>query len=139
IFHRLLIKAPVETIYNALTKQEGLAGWWTPDTTAVPEVGTVATFAFGSNYLNEMKIEKLSPYSIVKWRCIKAHEEWVGTTISFELEPHQKGAVLYFYHDGWKQETAAFGSTSYDWALFLRSLKLLCETGKGLPFPDSNK
>ncbi|GAA4299720.1 SRPBCC domain-containing protein [Compostibacter hankyongensis] len=136
ICHRLLIEAPVEKVYGALTTQEGLAGWWTPDTTAKPEVGSVARFAFGPDYFKEMKITELKPYSSVKWVCLKAYPEWIGTTLNFELEPHAKGAILSFHHDGWKEYTSEFASCSYAWALFFRSLKLLCETGKGLPYPD---
>ena len=139
IYHRLLIEAPVEKVYQALTTQEGLAGWWTPDTLAKPEVGSILRFAFGPDYFKEMKVEELKPYSKVKWLCIKAYEEWVGTTLTFELEPHRKGCILFFHHDGWKNYTSEFASCSYDWALFFRSLKFLCETSKGFPYPDFNK
>ena len=139
ICHRLLIEAPVEKVYESLTTQEGLAGWWTPETTAKPEAGSVSTFAFGPDYFKEIKVEELKAYSKVKWLCIKAYEEWIDTTITFELEPHQKGCLLFFHHDNWKEYTREFASCSYDWALFLRSLKFLCETGKGLPYPDFRK
>ncbi|MCO6146689.1 SRPBCC domain-containing protein [Flavobacterium sp. NRK1] len=139
IYHRLLIEKPIETVYGNLTKQEGLAGWWTPDTIAKPEVGSVSRFAFGPNYFKEIKVEELKPYSKVKWLCLNASEEWVDTTITFELEPHNKGCTLMFHHDNWAAYSQEFASCSFDWALFLRSLKMLCETGKGKPYPDFNK
>ncbi|RYU90535.1 SRPBCC domain-containing protein [Mucilaginibacter terrigena] len=139
IFHRLQINAPVEKVYEAITTQKGLASWWTADTIAKPEAGSIARFAFGSTYFKEMKIEQLKPYSTVKWLCIKAHEEWIGTAITFELEPNHKGCSLSFHHDGWKAATNEFAGCSFDWALFLRSLKFLCETGKGFPYPEFNK
>ncbi|QEC51912.1 activator of Hsp90 ATPase-like protein [Anseongella ginsenosidimutans] len=135
IYHRLLIESPVETIYKALTTAEGLAGWWTPDTTA-KSGGDILRFAFGPDYFKEMKVEELKPYNKVKWLCLKGYEEWIDTTITFELEPHRKGSTLFFHHDNWKAATHEFAGCSYDWALFLRSLKLLCETGQGLPYPD---
>jgi uncharacterized protein YndB with AHSA1/START domain len=138
ICHRLLIKAPVEKVYEAVTTQQGLAGWWTPETIAKPEVASIARFAFG-DYFKEMKVEELKPYSRVKWLCIKGYEEWIGTTIMFELEPHSKGTILFFHHEGWQVYSDGFAYCSYDWALFLRSLKFLCETGKGFPYPDFNK
>lgn len=139
IYHRLLIEVPVETVYGALTTQKGLSGWWTPETIAKPEVGSVSRFAFGPTYFKEMKVTELKPYSSVKWLCLKAFDEWIGTTISFELEPHRKGSILSFQHDGWAAFTLEFAGCSFDWALFLRSLKLLCETGKGVPYPEFNK
>jgi uncharacterized protein YndB with AHSA1/START domain len=139
ICHRLLIETPIEKVYEALTTQEGLSRWWTPDTKAKPEVGSILRFAFGPDYFKEMKVEELKPFSKVKWACLKAYKDWIGTTLTFELQPHDKGTVLFFHHDGWKEYTPEFASCSYDWALFFRSLKFLCETGKGFPYPDFNK
>ncbi|WP_353184251.1 SRPBCC domain-containing protein [Parapedobacter lycopersici] len=134
IWHRLLIETPVETIYNALTTQEGLAGWWTPTTHAEPVVGSTSTFTF-TDYVKEMKVEELIPYSRVKWRCITGFADWIGTTITFTLEPRSNGSLLFLRHEGWEAYTPDFASCTYDWGMFLRSLKFLCETGKGLPYP----
>jgi len=139
ICHRLLIEVPVEKVYEALTTQEGLAGWWTPETTAKPEIGSVSRFAFGPDYYKEMKVEELKPYSVVKWHCLTGYEEWIGTRLTFELEPHSKGTILFFHHDGWKEYTPELASCTYAWGLFFRSLKFLCETGKGFPYPDFNR
>lgn len=136
IHHRLLINAPVEIVYKALTTRDGLAGWWTPETEAKPEVGSIARFTFGSDYFKEMKVEELRPYSNVKWRCLKGYESWIGTIINFVLEPHRQGCWLLLGHEGWREYTPGFAECSYDWAMFLRSLKILCETGTGLPYPD---
>lgn len=139
ICHRLRIDVPVETVFNAVTTQEGLSAWWTPDTKARPEVGSMLRFGFGPDYFKELRVEELHHYDKVKWLCLKAQEEWIGTTISFDMEPHPKGTVLNFHHDNWKAYTHEFAGCSYAWALFLRSLKLLCETGKGLPYPEFDK
>jgi len=139
ILHRLEINAPLEKVYEAITTQEGLSGWWTPETKAKPELGSIARFAFGPDYFKEMKIEELKPPSRVKWLCVKGYKDWIGTTVTFELQSHEKGTLLFFHHDGWKEYTQGFAACSYDWAIFLRSLKFLCETGKGLPYPNHYK
>ena len=161
IFHQLLIGAPVEKVYNAIVTQEGLAAWWTPKATAKPEVDSIAVFPFGLEYSKEMRITSLKPSNHVKWICIKGAEEWVGTTISFDLLPveketvarthpeladqiHQqhhfiKGTLLRLRHNDWKDYTSMFAECSYTWAQFLRSLKLLCETGKGRPWPNQHR
>jgi uncharacterized protein YndB with AHSA1/START domain len=136
ILHRLAIKATPEEVYKAVTTREGLAGWWTPETSAKPETGSIARFAFGPDYFKEMKVTALEPFKQVQWQCITGFEEWVGTTITFDIEPHKNGSVLFFHHDGWKAYTPGFASCSYDWAMFLRSLRILCETGQGLPYPN---
>jgi uncharacterized protein YndB with AHSA1/START domain len=139
IHHRLLIEKPVEIVYEALTTSKGLAGWWTPDVIARPEKDSILKFAFGPDYHKEIKVEALQPYGLVQWRCLKAFEDWIDTTMTFELEPHAKGTILIFHHEGWKGYSNELASCSYDWALFFRSLKSLCETGKGFPYPEFNK
>ena len=139
INHRLVIEASIEKVYNSLTTQEGLAGWWTTKTEATPEIGAIISFEFEPHYRKEMKIEDLQPNTLVKWLCVKAYEEWIGTRISFELQTHARGTALLFFHKGWQDNAESYASCSYDWAIFLRSLKRLCETGKGLPYPNHHQ
>ena len=139
INHRLVIGASARQVYEALTTEEGLSGWWSPATKAKPQTETIATFAFDKIIFKEMKIEELNPLRLVKWLCLKGWPDWIGTTITFELAEHPKGTELIFHHDGWEEITPGVASCSYDWAMFLRSLKFLCETGKGFPYPDQYK
>jgi uncharacterized protein YndB with AHSA1/START domain len=39
IIHRVGIQAPVSKVYAALSTVEGVAGWWTKDTTGVSKSG----------------------------------------------------------------------------------------------------
>jgi uncharacterized protein YndB with AHSA1/START domain len=160
IRHNLLIGASAEKIYNALTSEEGLSAWWTPNTKANPEVNTIAHFPFGNDYFKEMKITALIPSEFIGWNCIKGDAEWVGTNISFKLVEGNKknlltsnpeilgqieqqikdeATMLIFYHDDWKDYTQMFAECNYTWGQFLRSLKLFCETGKGRPFPNQHQ
>ena len=162
IRHEVLIWAPVEQVYRALTTQEGLSGWWTPDAQATPERNSVARFPFGSEYCKEMKIMELTSPTQVKWTCITGADEWVGTTLSFILQPGDKdtllashpeladqmrqqrhldggGTLLILHHDNWKEYSAMFAECNYTWGQFLSSLKLLCETGKGRPWPHQHR
>lgn len=139
IKHKLEIEASPETIYGNLTTQNGLAGWWTPDTNAKPEVNSILRFGFGPSYFKEMKVIALDSERKVEWKCITGTEEWIGTTITFILEKADTKTILHFSHDNWDSPTAMFSQCSYDWAMFLRSLKHLCEKRKGLPFPDQHQ
>lgn len=160
IHQALLIGAPAEKVYGAITSQEGLSGWWTPDAKAKAEPGTIARFPFGPTYYKEMTIVELRPFGLVKWNCIKGDGEWVGTTLTFQLVSGDKktllsahpeikgqieqladdeGTLLLFRHDNWKEYTPMFAECSYTWGQFLRSLKLWCETGKGRPWPDQHR
>ncbi|HEY4108130.1 SRPBCC domain-containing protein [Puia sp.] len=160
IHQSVLIGASAENVYRALTTQEGLAAWWTPDTTARAEVNSIARFPFGPDYFKEMKITQLKPGELVKWTCISGAAEWTGTALSFTLLPGSKatllrlhpeaqdqigqqsepeGTLLIFRHDGWREDTPMFAECSYTWGQFLRSLKLLCETGEGRPWPNQHR
>lgn len=160
IRHELVIAASAEKVYNAITTQEGLASWWTPETKAKPDSESIARFPFGDGYFKEMKIVELVPDSKVKWNCIAGADEWIGTDLAFELKtgdpetllksnPELKGVIdqvkdnqltlLIFQHDNWKEYTSMFAECNYTWAQFLRSLKLYCETGKGRPWPNQHR
>ena len=160
IHQELLIGAPAEKIYHAITTSEGLSAWWTPGSTAKPSVKSIASFPFGPDYHKEMKIVELKALELVKWNCIKGADEWVGTSISFQLLPGdistllksrpeikgqveqqkdlEEGTLLVFHHDDWKEYTPMFAECSYTWGQFLRSLKLFCEIGKGRPWPNQH-
>jgi hypothetical protein len=80
-----------------------------------------------------MKVTKLTPNKKVEWRCIKSIEEWIGTDIFFDMEEKEGSTLLRFTHGGWKASTDMLAGCTYDWALFMKSLKSLCETGTGTP------
>jgi uncharacterized protein YndB with AHSA1/START domain len=159
IRHNLLIGASAEKVYKSITSEKELSAWWTPNTTAKAEVNTVARFPFGNDYYKEMKITELKPFERVKWNCIKGDGEWIGTNIFFTLisgnkknlsdtnpevlgqieqQSSEETTLLVFQHDDWKDYTPMFAECSYTWGQFLRSLKLLCETGKGRPWPNQH-
>ena len=157
IRHQLIIQAPVEKIYTAITTQQGLSAWWTPDTKAAAGVDSIARFTFGQGYFKEMRITKLKPFEEIEWLCITGADEWIETTISFKLQEGDKKDLLVihpemgdqirqqkigdhvtlvvFQHDGWKDYTPMFAECNYTWGRFLRSLKSLCENGMGRPWP----
>ncbi|RAJ76664.1 activator of Hsp90 ATPase-like protein [Chitinophaga dinghuensis] len=132
IKHKLVIKTSPDKVYSAITTQEGIESWWCKQTTAQPTVGFVNIFTFGQ-FRNEMKVAALSSNQMVKWECIQSIEEWVGTHVSFDLEEKNGNTVLRFTHGDWKAVTDTFAGCSYDWAIFMKSLKSFCESGAGDP------
>ena len=160
IRHEVLIGAPANAVFDALTTQKGLSGWWTAGVTAKAERDSVARFPFGPEYFKEMRITELEPPKRVKWDCITGVDEWVGTKFSFELESGDRDSLLRsrpeaedqikqlksdtltllsFSQDGWREESPMFAECNYTWGQFLRSLKLLCETGRGRPWPNQHR
>ncbi len=156
IRHTLVIDAPVDIVFKAITTAKGLSAWWTPKTTAIPETGSIASFPFANGYVKKMEVQELQPNEFVKWHCIQGDQEWIGTIITFKLDqraepdllisnPEVRGQIeqsvsglktlLIFEHKDWKDYSPSFAECSYTWAQFLRSLKLYCETGTGRPWP----
>jgi len=122
-------------VYWALTDQEGLAGWWTRNVNAPPGVGAVIEFRFDDKGFNDMKVLELSPGKRVRWQCVDGAKEWIGTELSFELSEKDGGTVLLFAQRGWKEQVEFMHYCSTKWATYLLSLKNLCESGKGTPYP----
>jgi uncharacterized protein YndB with AHSA1/START domain len=134
IFHYIKINTATKTVYRALTKQEGLASWWTKDVTAEPKIGSIAEFVFGAHYHDKMRILSLIPNTLVEWECLAGDKEWVGTRLRFDLESHPEHTVLRFKHMNWQEVTDFFAQCNTIWGSYMISLKNYCETGKGNPF-----
>ena len=132
--HYVEIKAPLNVVYSAITDQDGLARWWTTDVKAEPVEDSVSEFKFGENYHNFIRILDLQPNKRVEWLVEKGDKQWIGTRIVFRLMPMEGGTILRFSHLNWLEITDFFASCNYQWAYYLRSLKLLCETGEGTPY-----
>ena len=161
IYQEVFIAATAETVYKALTTQQGLSAWWTPHSTVIPEPGSFARFAFKGDYFKEMEIITLRPFDLVKWHCTSGAQEWIGTTITFQLQAggeehlldaHPETAdqvrqgrrngpavIVTLRHAGWSDYSSMFAECSYTWAQFLRSLKRFCETGTGRPWPHQHQ
>lgn len=136
IRHNLTINASVKQVYDAITMEDGLKGWWTSQTSAKPKEGSINHFKFGDEYFNKMKISKLNSPSEVYWECVDGDKEWIGTNLSFELEEKEGITFLKFSHLNWAEESEFFGFCNHHWGRFLDSLKALCETGEGQPFAE---
>lgn len=128
----VVIKTTPKKVYDAVTTQEGLAGWWCKQAIAKPEEGFTNVFTFGS-IRNEMNVTELKPGKKVEWKIVNSIEEWVNTNVSFDLEEKDGNTLLRFAHSDWKAATDLYAACTYDWSRFIKSLKELCETGTGTP------
>ena len=125
-------------LLDALTTLDGLAGWWTNDTSGNPAQGGTVTFTFGDNGGFDMQVIK-SDARQVHWECIKGPDDWLGTRIEFDIEAHDSHNQVMFRHAGWNSENPFFHHCSTKWATFLLSLRDYVETGEGRPFPNDIK
>jgi uncharacterized protein YndB with AHSA1/START domain len=134
IFHILKIRTDPPTVYRAITEEKGIAEWWTDKVKAKPKENTIAEFSFGEKYHNKMRITKLKENQIVEWLVVEDHEDWVNTKISFKLQKEGDHTVLRFIHSNWREKNDFYAHCNYNWAWYLNSLRLYCETGEGKPY-----
>ena len=136
ILHRAGVKTPTpEKVYDALTTVDGLAAWWTESTTGSSDVGGVIEFRFPPVGGFDMEVVEARPSERVSWRVVDGPDEWVGTTIDFELNQSGDYTVVLFKHQGWKEPVEFMHHCSTKWGSYLMSLKDLVETGEGAPAP----
>lgn len=144
IIHRVGIKAPAAKVYAALASIEGLARWWTKDTTGSSRPSGQIAFRFRNAAGDDvggfsMGVLELAPDQKVRWRVDDGPAEWVGTEIEFLLSREDDYTIVMFGHRRWREPVAFMAHCSTKWATFLLSLRDLVETGQGRPAPNDLK
>ena len=135
LVHQVNVNATPETIYNAVSTQDGLQAFWTSDSKAEPKVGSIATFGFGGPS-QRMRIDELVPGKRVKWTGLNDFRNWDKTTVSWEIAPAEKGQTsVTFRHADWPASVTQddLGSINYTWGLIVERLKQYAESGKPNP------
>lgn len=144
IIHRLGIKAPLSKVLEAVSTVDGVAGWWSKDTTGSSGLGGSMIVRFvdpTGKQIGRMNfnITKLDTDRTVHWRFTEGPPEWIGTDVTFELSPAGDYTIVMFGHRNWREAIEFTAHCSMKWATFLWSLRALAETGKGKPNPEDFK
>jgi uncharacterized protein YndB with AHSA1/START domain len=144
IIHKIGINAPIEKVYGAVATVEGIAGWWTRQTSGESKRGSDVHVRFltpAGTEIGSMSFElaELQPSKEVRWRFKSGPAEWVGTDVTFTLSQDGDMTVVIFGHRNWREAVEFMAHCSMKWATFLLSLKQLVETGRGRPAPDDLK
>jgi uncharacterized protein YndB with AHSA1/START domain len=144
IVHRIGIRAPASKVFEAVATAEGVAGWWTRDTTGTAALGGKVNTRFlhqdGSEIGHmDFEITTLEPDQEVRWRFTDGPPEWIGTEATFQLAEDSGMTIVIFGHRNWREPVEFMAHCSMKWAVFLLSLRELVETGKGKPAPEDMK
>jgi uncharacterized protein YndB with AHSA1/START domain len=135
ILHRIGVQhAGPGQVYEALTTLDGLSGWWAEKTTGDPGLGGVLEFRFAPGGF-DMRVAELDPGRLVRWEVVDGPQEWLGTTIRWDLRQDGDWTIVLFRHEGWREPVEFMHHCSTKWATYLMSLKQLVETGEGAPDP----
>jgi uncharacterized protein YndB with AHSA1/START domain len=144
IIHRIGIKAPLAKVYAALSTVEGVAGWWTTETTGESRLGGAIEVRFSSHTGKEVgrmqfELAELEPAKAVRWHFTSGPPEWLGTDVTFSLSADGDTTIVRFGHEKWREPVEFMAHCSMKWATFLLSLRALLETGAGQPAPGDLK
>lgn len=138
IKHLFHIATPREKVYKAISTIDGLANWWTKETSGESKVGGVIEFRFGSHGVTKMKVKELKENDSVVWQCVDSNPDWDGTVLTFKLGDNDGKTRVRFSHDGWKETGDFYAACSFSWGRYLESLRQLCQAGKGEAFDSEN-
>jgi len=104
--HRFEFAAPIDAVYEAIATK-AIRDWWTEDADIATEVGSVSQMRFGDFGWTDLRVDRLERPHKIDWTCVaqsmtdfRPTDEWVGTTISFELTEIEGGTRLDFVHQG---------------------------------------
>lgn len=134
IEHIQYINTLPSKVYEVLTTARGLAEVWTQDLTFIAQLDAVNEFRFGDEHPTKMAIVELVPNNKMTWQCIDSDPEWIGTSVSFELEQRGDKTAVTLKHTDWREVTEFYRFCNYNWAIFLLSLKQYCEEGAGIHY-----
>lgn len=135
ITHVFHIASSKEAVFDQISSRDGLASWWTEDTEGNAALGGKLIFSFNGQPMCTMEVEKMDAPQNLVWKCVEGHPDWVGTRVHFELSDNEGKTRLRFAHTGWAQQDDFFAQCNFSWGRYLVSLRKLCETGKGEPWP----
>jgi uncharacterized protein YndB with AHSA1/START domain len=136
IVHRIGTTTTPDRVYDALTTTDGLAGWWTTDTTGDATPGGTIAFRFGASGGFDMKVLDQRANQRVEWEVTDGPAEWIGTHVTFDLAEDDGYTIVLFKHEGWREQVEFMFHCSTRWATYLMSLKQFVETGAGDPHPN---
>ncbi len=144
VIHRFGIKAPISKVYAALSTIEGVAGWWTKETTGVSKSCGNIEVHFSSPSEEKIgsmnrEVMALDANKEVHWRFKSGPAEWIGTDVIFKLSQDGNYTIVLLGHKNWREAVEFTARCSMKWATFMLSLKDLVETGKGKPSPMTSK
>jgi len=138
ILHDLKIDADTRSVFEAVSRPDGLNRWWTESSLGDPRYGAEYAFVFGEAVWRGMVLECRHPESIV-WEMVEADEDWLGTRFGFRLasvDASGEATQVRFFHRGWRDANAHYRRTSYCWAMYLNLLKGFLEDERVVEFHD---
>lgn len=136
----LNLAADPDTVSAFFTSAAGVSRWWGP-TDGDGAVGGTLVTSFGDAGVNAMRVLEAGP-TRVAWEPVAVDgtrptghtQEWLGTTVEFDMAPTETGTELRFRHAGLTPQLECWDDCFAGWTYFMASIESLAETGTGTPF-----
>src|SRR5947208_2666405 len=118
-----------DTVWALFTSAAGVSRWWGPTEGDAAVGGTLVT-SFGNHGVNAMRVLEAGPTRVV-WESIALDgttptghtQEWLGTTMEFEIVAADAGTQLRFRHAGLTPRLECWDSCVDGWAYFMASIE----------------
>ena len=128
-----------DAVFSAVTDIDALTGWWTP---AAGGAGAGETLRFLMGDLKVvMRVDEADRPSRVRWSVLvcEAAPDWVGTSITFDVEPVGAGTELRFRHHGLNPSLECYEMCNAGWTRHLDSLVDYVDRGADRPNPPAER
>jgi uncharacterized protein YndB with AHSA1/START domain len=127
-----------DAVFSALTDIDALTAWWTPAGGGA-DAGETLRFLMGDQEV-VMWVDEADRPSRVRWSVLvcEAAPDWVGTSITFDVEAVGAGTELRFQHHGLNPELECFDMCHAGWTRHLTSLVDYVDRGAGNPNPPAD-
>jgi uncharacterized protein YndB with AHSA1/START domain len=136
ILHDFPISAPVSQVFDAVSTPSGLDRWWTLTSAGEARADSVFRLGFGPEYDWRAQVSRCEKDRAFELEITSASPDWVGTRVSFDLQPTESGTQVRFAHRGWPDESDHYRTSSFCWAMYLRLLSRALEFGEFVPYDD---
>ena len=130
IDHLLHINAPVNEVYEALSKVEKIKEWYTTDIEENSD--KTKTFKWGEMYLIVKFDETLNKKII--WEFIESSIPIESLQMTYELSENEGKTRLKLSYGNFAEKSDFYANQNFSTAKYLESLRQYCQTGKGEAF-----
>ena len=139
----IVVSASPDGAYSALTAEIGK--WWVVPEGGATAVGDTPVFRFGPTYW-KMRIKEIIWEERIVWECIAANhidqvlppgaqDEWVGTTLKWDINRMPEGTRIRLVHEGLSPALKCYETCKKGWDyFFVESLQEYLNSGEGKPF-----
>lgn len=142
IVHDFRIKTTAQKLYEAITTENGIHGWWAKDADVGRNTGEISRMRFAKEagaVEMHFRIDAMVPSKRVSWTCVKnPNPAWIDTMIDLEIDQVNPSEVNFrFNHSHWDPKWKGqlpYEQTKEGWNHFMISIKEYCETGVGQPW-----